>query len=448
MGNIKSIDKKTSLFVLTWPIFVELLLQMLVGNMDQFMISRYSETAVAAIGNVNQIMNLLTITFNIISMATTIMVSQYLGSKNYKKVSEVYSVAVFANLAFSGFLGGIIYLFNEPMFKMINMPPELYQDAKTYINIVGGFIFVQAVFMTFGAIFRSNGFMKQTMLISAVINIVNVIGNIIFLNGYLGFPQLGVTGVALSSVISRTIGLILIVIIFMRKLDTRISLKYLRPFPKDTFIGLLKIGVPSGGESISYNIAQMVILTCVNMMGTYAVTTRVYANMLAWFSFLYAAAISSATQIIVGHLVGAKDEDGAHELIIKTLKPTLIISLSVSIIMYLCSGTIFGIFTDNPEIIALGKQIMLIDIALEFGRSVNLVVIRGLQAAGDIKFPVYLGIGSMWGVAALLAYILGIGLGWGLIGVWIAMALDECLRAVIVYIRWKKGSWRGKALVL
>ncbi|MGL6175174.1 MAG: MATE family efflux transporter, partial [Cellulosilyticaceae bacterium] len=114
----------------------------------------------------------------------------------------------------------------------------------------------------------------------------------------------------------------------------------------------------------------------------------------------------------------------------------------------LCSGPIFGIFTDNPEIIALGKQIMLIDIALEFGRSVNLVVIRGLQAAGDIKFPVVLGIGSMWGVAALLSYVLGISLGWGLIGVWIAMALDECLRAIVVYTRWKKGSWRGKALVL
>ena len=92
-------------------------------------------------------------------------------------------------------------------------------------------------------------------------------------------------------------------------------------------------------------------------------------------------------------------------------------------------------------------MIMLVDIFLGIGRSTNLVVINSMRAAGDIQFPTVLGIVSMWGVSALFAFILGIGLGWGLVGVWIAMAADEILRGIIVFARWIKGSWRGKSVV-
>lgn len=447
MSKQTTINKNTSLFLLTWPILVELLLQMLIGNVDQMMISRYSQNAVAAIGNVNQIMNLLIITFNIITMATTIMVSQYLGSNNREKVSEVYSLATYTNLFFSAILGVLMVFGHGPMFKMMGMPAELYSDATIYIVIVGGLIFLQGVFMSYAAIFRSNGLMKQTMIISFVVNFINIIGNFIFLNGLFGIPKLGVTGVALSSVLSRLIGLIIVMIIFKRKLDAKISISYLRPFPKDTFKSLLKIGLPSAGESLSYNIAQMWILSCVNRMGTYVIATRVYSNMIASFSFIYSSAISTATQIIVGHLVGAGDIDDADELVLKTLKPTVLVSIVMSVILFLCSDFIFGLFTQDPVMIALGKQIMFVEIFLEIGRTFNLVIIRSMQAAGDIKYPVTIGIISMWGVAAFLSYVFGVVLGMGLVGVWIAMALDELLRAVLVYRRWKKGKWRGRALV-
>ena len=90
---------------------------------------------------------------------------------------------------------------------------------------------------------------------------------------------------------------------------------------------------------------------------------------------------------------------------------------------------------------------MFIGIILEFGRATNLVVINSMRAAGDIKFPTYLGMASMWGVSVLFSYILGIKLGLGLVGIWIAMAMDEWIRGIVVFIRWKKGTWRGKSVV-
>jgi len=108
---------------------------------------------------------------------------------------------------------------------------------------------------------------------------------------------------------------------------------------------------------------------------------------------------------------------------------------------------IFGIFTSNQEILSLLKTITFIEIFLELGRAVNLVLVRSMQAAGDTQYPVYVGILSMWGIATLLSYVFGIVLGWGLPGIWIAMALDECVRAIIFLVRFKRGGWRGKAVI-
>lgn len=441
MSQTLQINNKGLLFKLTWPIFIELVLQMLVGNVDQMMMSQYSENAVAAIGNVNTIMNFVTITFSIVTMAITIMVTQYLGSKNKEKVSEIYTVGIFINLIFSVLISAGLFFGSEALFHALKMPAELHADANIYLNIVGGLVFLQALFMSFSAIFRSNGLMKQGMYISVVVNVLNIIGNAALL------PSLGITGIAISSVFSRFIGVILVYLLFVRRIEGELHVKYLRPFPKETSKQLLRIGLPAGGESVMYNFSQMVILTCVNLLGTAVITARVYANMIAWLSYLYSSAVGQANQIIIGHLVGAQEEDEAYERSLKTLRPAMLVTLIISTLVFLLSDQIFGLFTKNPEILSLLKTITFIDIFLELGRAVNIVLVRGMQASGDTQYPVYISILSMWGVATLLSYIFGIVLGWGLVGVWLAMALDECLRAIIFYIRWRRGGWRGKAVI-
>ena len=441
MNQTLQLNQRGLLFKLTWPIFIELILQMLVGNVDQIMMSQYSENAVAAIGNVNTIMNFMTITFSIVTMAITIMVTQYLGSKNKEKVSEIYTVGIFTNLIFSIIISIGLFFGSEALFNALKMPIELHADAKQYLNIVGGLVFLQALFMSFSAIFRSNGLMKQGMYISVLVNVLNIIGNAVLL------PSMGIVGIAISSVFSRFIGVILVYWLFTKRIDGQLHLKYLRPFPKDTFKQLLRIGLPAGGESVMYNISQMMILMCVNMLGTVIITARVYANMIAWLSYLYSSAVGQGNQIIIGHLVGARQEDEAYERSLKTLWPTMIITIIISTTVFLLSDQIFGIFTKNQEVLAVLKMITFIEIFLELGRAVNIVIIRGMQAAGDTQYPVVISVLSMWGVATLLSYVFGIMFGWGLVGIWIAMALDECLRAVIFFIRWKRGGWRGKAVI-
>ena len=440
------IDAKTSLWVVTLPIFIEMLLHMLVGNVDQLMVSRYSDNAVAAIGNVNQIVNLVFIMFSVLGMATAIMVSQVLGAKDYSKTSEIYSISVFVNLAFGLIMSVALTMFARPLLSLLQTPAVLFDEALSYLQIVGSGLFCQAVIVTLSAIFRANGYTKHTMVVSFAMNLINIVGNALLLFGWGGLPRMGANGVAIATLVSRAIGMLLLLVLFKTTVTGSISLKYLRPFPFATLVRLLRIGVPTGGESLIYSFAQTILLGFANTMGASVLSARAYASIISWFSWLYAVSVAQGTQIIVGHLIGAGDEEGADRRVRKTLWPAILVSLGTTIFIYLSGSALLSLFTDNPGIIAIAKTVLLVEIALELGRTINVVIIKSLQAAGDVRFPVIMGVVSMWGVMVPVGYLFGVHLGLGLAGLWIGIACDECLRCVIMYIRWRKGYWRGRAL--
>ena len=129
------------------------------------------------------------------------------------------------------------------------------------------------------------------------------------------------------------------------------------------------------------------------------------------------------------------------------MKWSIIVSVIISTFMYLISDTLLSMFTTDPYILSLGKTILLIDIFLEVGRAVNTTMVYCLQGCGDVKFPMTLGITCMWGIATLFSYVFGIQMGYGLIGIWIAMTCDELIRAVLFNIRWFQGKWKTRNLV-
>lgn len=436
-----------SVLSLAWPIFFQSLLGIALGYVDTVMLSNYSETAVGAIGNANSIIGFLTLAFTIISSATGIMVSQYLGADKKEEMNKIYTVAFAFNLVLSGVISLVVFLFSRPLLVAMQVPSEMMSDADMYMKIVGGTIFTQALLNAFNQIFSSHGKTVYGMIIAFAMNILNICGNYMFLYGPLQTLNLGASGVAVSTCISRVVALIAAIIYFYKVIKGRIGIKYLIPFPFDILKRLLKLGIPTAGENISYNFSQLVLTAFVNTMGIVAINTKIYANMLSMFTYMIALAAATATQIIVGHSVGAGNYDFAYKRVMKTLRFSLIISISVAVINWLAAPLTFSLFSSDSNVAALGSTVMFIAVFLEFGRTTNIVIINSMKAAGDVKFPTMLAIFSMWGLSVLIAYILGIVLGMGLAGVWIGMAADEIFRGVVVLIRWKKGTWKGKRVV-
>ena len=436
----KNYDTKY-IFMLSIPIFVELFLQMLVGNVDQIMLSAFSQSAVASIGNGNQIMNLFILVLNMMASAITILISQYLGANKKEKVNETINVSLLVMSVASIAITLLLFLFYRPIFQVLSLPDELFYDTRQYLLVVTSFLLVQGLFMAFSSILRSYAMVKQSMLIALLMNGLNIIGNAILINGWFGLPRLGILGAAISTNLSKLVGLLLLIWIFYRSQLGELSFRYLRPFPKACVKELCAIALPSGAEAFSYNLSQTMILKFVNLMGTAVITARVYCLMMANVAYVYCLAIAQATQIVIGYLVGQKQYDEIIKRVRICIAISLTITLSITAITFLLSDFCFGIFTQDPLVLKICHTVMLIEFFVEIGKNFNIVLVRAMLTVYDVKIPVVVGVISTWCVAVFLSYVFGLQWGYGLAGVWFAMGLDEAVRAIIFFFRFKSRKW-------
>ena len=225
------------------------------------------------------------------------------------------------------------------------------------------------------------------------------------------------------------------------------SLSDLKPFPFHHLKNVLRLGTPAGGESIAYNGAKLIITIILTYIGTAAVNANAYLNSISSVIYIFAVAAGQGTAIIVGRLVGERKKDEAYHLCLSSFFISLAITIFVSLLVLVLHYPILRMFTNNPDLIVLCRNILFVDLFLEIGRCANVVIINSLRAAGDVNFPVIMGIISMWGIGVVLSYILGICFNLGIIGVWIALGADELFRGVIMFFRWRMGKWRNKQIV-
>ncbi|WP_144666875.1 MATE family efflux transporter [Bacillus altitudinis] len=437
----KSEKSHPSLFALTWPIFIEISLYMLMGSADTLMLSQYSDNSVAAVGVSNQLLNLLIVMFSFITTGTTIVIAQLLGAGRKQGATQVAYVSLGTNFLISFVISLLMFVLAVPILHMMGLSSELMPDATVFLQIVGLLSFIQALIMTYSAILKSYGFTRDTMYVTIGMNLLNVAGNYLVIFGPFGFPVLGVMGVALSTSFARLIGLTAMILIVRHRIGLQFSFKRMFYIQRTHLKKLLKIGIPSAGEQLSYNGSQMIITLFITFMGTQALAAKVYTQNLMMFIMLFGAAISQGTQILIGRLIGAKEFDAAYRRCMKSLYWAIAISLLSSTALSLSSTHLLTFFTSNSEIIQIASLLLILTIILEPGRSFNMVIINSLRAAGDAKFPVYMAMISMWGIGLPIAYLLGIQLEMGLIGVWISFIVDEWVRGIFMYRRWRSRVW-------
>ena len=446
MDSIGNVGKK-NLISLIIPIFFELLLVTIVGNIDTIMLGYYSDEAVGAIGGITQLLNIQNVIFSFINMATAILTAQFLGAKDYKRVKQVISVSLVLNVLLGLILGGIYLFFWESLLQKINLPAELIGIGKYYFQMVGGLCILQGIILSCGAILKSHGRPTETLIINVGVNILNIIGNAFFIFGWLGMPVLGPTGVGISTVISRGIGCVAAFYMMCKYCNFTFKKKYIKPFPFKIVKNILSIGFPTAGEHLAWNVGQLMIVAMVNIMGTTIIASRTYLMLISSFTMTLSIALGQGTAIQVGHLVGAGEIKEVYHKCLKSLKIAFIFAFVTTSLVFLFRKPIMSIFTTNPDILKASLKIFPLMILLEMGRVFNIVIINSLHAAGDIKFPMFMGITCVFSVAVLFSYLFGISLGWGLAGIWLANAMDEWIRGLAMYFRWKSKKWQNKSFV-
>ena len=444
---IRTVSIRKELTKLVIPIFIETLLIMMLGAVDTIMLSQYSDESVAAVGVVNQIVMFAFLIFEVINIGTSVLCSQYLGAGLRKKMVQVVGVSLLLNLAVGVLVSLILHFGAATLLGWMGLRPELLKYGIGYMEIVGAFAFFQALSLTVSASLRSANKAIYPMLVTVLVNVLNIIGNYSLIFGKFGFPALGAEGAAISTSVARGVSMVVLFIILFRKHIPSFPRAWFRPFPWIELKNLMKVGLPSAGENMSYSFSQVVITFLINMLGNNALATRTYTVNIVMFVYLFAIAMAQGGAISIGHLIGQRKIRAAYLLGKYVMRLSILVSLVLSCIWAALGHTFFSLLTNNEEIIRLGVMVMLIDIVVEIGRAVNIYATNALRSAGDVNYPFYVGLVVQWCVSGGLSYLLGIYWGWGLAGMWCAFLLDENIRAIIFVRRWNSLKWAKKGFV-
>ena len=435
------------LLKLTGPIFLETFLILLLGVVDTLMLSHYSDNAVAAVGVVNQLLNMVFLLFNVTAVGTSVMCALYFGARDSKSFTQVIGVSLLFN-ALIGLLISLLLSFGgKQMLIWMDIRPDLMPMAISYMKIVGGFGFLQAIIFTISAVLRAANKPNYSMQVAVLINLFNIVGNYSLIYGHFGFPEMGVEGAAISTTLSRVLGMTLLFLVLFKRLVRRFPLAYFRPFPFDKLKSVLKVGMPSAAEQISYDASQVCVVYFINMLGNEVLAARVYIMNIVIIGYIFSLAMASATSICTGNLVGAGKKQAAYILSWYAWKRSLMITFIASVGVYLSGRFLLGCFTENESIIQIAMTALLIDIFLEHGRATVLMFLFCLRSVGDVIVPVLIEIVCMWVFAVTCGYLFGIAMGLGLAGIWIGLALDESSRGVVLALRWRTQKWKKRNLI-
>ncbi|MFQ3228881.1 MATE family efflux transporter [Reinekea sp.] len=436
-----SLDSRMNIRTIVWPIFIEHLIRMSMMTIDVVMLARYSDAAVAAVGLTGHFVFFIVIAYMIISSGCAILIGQNLGAKDKPEALAYSHVGFLLAFMMSIVIGIGFYFGASGLLTLYDLEPAVHAYAVQYLTIAGGLSIGLSLSIFFSTVLRAHGFSKSPMVIQVISGFINVIGNFIALFGFMGIPVTGVVGVALATVFSQIFAALACWLV-LRHRNIGFSLRQSMKFDIPRFKDILRLGLPNAGEGLSYNMAQLAIMFFVAGFGTAALAAVAIAQTLSRFIFVFAMSVGNGAQIMSSYFVGQGRFTELKANVHRYWQVGISVSTGLVLLFILGRTQIAAYFTTDPDTIELIGLLLIASLALEPARALNLIVIAALKGAGDVLFPVKMGILSMWGVGVLFAYLLGVHWSFGVVGIWIGVAMDEWVRGIIMVVRWQRERWQ------
>lgn len=436
---------KLRLFAITWPIFIENLLMVLMGLFGLWLASRISNGAVAAYGLVNQILGALQIVFQVVSIGTSVVVTQHQGAGDLEGARQIAR----AGLAASGWVGLatllLMLLGAGGMLALMNLPDDLMSVGQSYTQWLGLALLFDAISMTMVAVLRANAQTRASMTLVLMMNLIQLCFSVPLMLGVGSWQGLGLDGLAIAMAISRGIGIGLAWHVWKTLLGVRIHWPDWLVLRRAPLMNILHIGLPGAGEKVAFRISFIISVAMVASMGQVALATHAYVWQAVRLVTLLTVSIGFGTEILIGHHVGAGRLHGANRSLWQAMAWGMGVMLVCTGVSYFATPMVVGLATQDAQILALVALIVLVELFLEPGRAFNIVVTSGLRAAGDARFPVKISVISVFLFGVGLGWLLGVHFGMGLVGIWIGYAADECFRGFIMALRWRSLGWLSHA---
>ena len=441
MSPISPQPTRHSLVTITWPLLLDLVLSIVVGFIGLWFASRISDAASAAFALSNHLQASFFLLFRVISMGVSVVITQSLGAGDRTGADATARAALGASTWLGISAGLVVAVFAGPLLGALNAPAEVLPLAEPFLRVLAFALAFDALNASMGAVMRAHMYTRDTLFNMIAMHTLHLAICLPLMFGFGPIAPMGMVGFAVAAGISRAFAVAFHVMLWRWRLG-------LIPQPRDWWqmrwrllVPVLHIGLPGAAENIAYRLGLLVTVAMVANMGTDSLAAHGYSMQIMFFILVFSLAIGFASEILVGHLIGSRQLGKAHRLVSKSVRLGLLVSFTVALAAALSAPWTLTLFTSDPQIIKTCTNLLWIAVVLEPGRALNLIVINVLRATGDARFPVAAGAASMIFVMAGGAWLLGIYFGMGLIGVWIAYALDEWTRGLVMCWRWWGRGW-------
>lgn len=442
------------LWHLTWPAIIEQLLGMMVSFVDTAMVGSMGSGSTAAVSVVSSSIWLINGILAGIGVGYSVQVANAVGAGDHARARRVIRQGALAVAAVAVVVLAVMEGLSAFLPRWLGADPEVYPLAVRYLRFYSLGLPFSAVLSVFSAIQRCTGDTRTPLILNGLANAVNIV-----LNFFLIYPTrlwrgvaiygagLGVSGAAIASAASLAVaGLLLLRTVFLNK-NRPVSLgpdEDYRPDP-EIIRTAVRLGVPYIGERMTINLGQILMTAMVAHVGTVALAANHIATTAEGMCYLPAYGVSFAATALVGQAVGARDREDARAYGRLSGGMGFAMCLATGGLLFLLAHPIAAIFTPDRAVIAETAKVLRIVAFSEPFFAVSIVMSGALRGARDVRFPMFVALGCMWGIRAVLAPILIFGFGWGLEAVWTAMALDLTVRGVLCALRWRSGRWEKTA---
>jgi multidrug resistance protein, MATE family len=437
LGNVRHVLQ------LALPSAGEQLLSMMVGIVDTFLVGHLGAASLTGVGLANQWVMVAMVLFSAVGTGGTALIARMIGAKQGTEANRVVLQALLVAAVFGLLATAPLYIWAEPAVRLMGAQGDALSLGTTYLRIASLAFLFSAIMFVGNACLRGAGDTRTPLYVMAVVNLMNIVVAWSLINGAFGLPRLGVAGSAIGATVGRlTGGLLVVLVLVMGKGRLSLDLHDFRA-DADLIRRILRVGLPTGMEQLIFRMGMMSYARVVASLGTAAYAAHQVAINGESISFMPGFGFAVAATTLVGQGLGAGDKDRAERDGYTAFYIAATVMTLMGVVFFIFAPQIFGLFTDDPEVIALGvTPLRLIALAQPF-LAATMVFAGALRGAGETRAPMLVNGGSIWVVRVPLSLLFTQVLGWGLTGAWVAMAVDLTVRGTLMFSRFRSGRWKN-----
>ncbi|MDR4497152.1 MAG: MATE family efflux transporter [Candidatus Scalindua sp.] len=429
---------------LALPVALENVLHMAVFIVDIFLVGRLGTAPVAAVGLAGALNFIISMIFSALNVGTTTLVARNIGAKETGEAQKVAGQSIFLSLILGVIISPFVFTFADNFLMAMSAESDVVMLGSPYLKIISSFFILRLIILTGSAIFRGAGDTRTPMLVTLVMNCVNILFSWLLVFGIGFFPRMEVSGAAWGTSIAYvTGGGFIFYKLLCSKSTLTVKLKYIISIRRARIQRILRISLPAMLDALLTQIGYLFFIKIVAILGTVSLAAHQIALRIEAVSFMPSYAFAVATGTLVGQSLGAKKIDLAR----LSMKRNCLIALMVmgffSILFLTLPEYLSKLFHPEEEVLALSTLCVMIAAIEQPALAIYMVYAGGLRGAGDTLSLMVITIAGTLCFHLPVAYIFGIVLKWGLAGIWFGVALDWVIRSIAVYVVFKMGRWRN-----